>query len=650
MSEPADGQHSAAPSSAASAPAAAQQRSPSVSIWSRLREHKVAEWTLAYAASAYTLLHVTEMLSEAQDWPHGIVRYFSFVLLLGVPIVVTLAWYQGAKALRRVTGPELAILTTLLVIAGSVLWALGRTSGDRSVSAPAASSSGAQASASRRATPAPPPTAIAVMPFVNLTGDASKDYLGDGMAEELINTLTKVPGLEVPARTSSFAYKGRSTDIRAIALELGVGTVLEGSVRTAGNRIRIAAQLINARSGLNLWAQTYDRKFTDLFSLQDELATAIAQTLRVKLNGASPASVAQPPPARDVEAYDLYLQGFSLMLRGSQESLRLAFDLFNRALARDPTFARAFAARSRARLTFLARGYPLANAREDARRDAERALALDPSLGVAHQALANVSALQADWPQAEMSYRAALAADGNDPDIRSGYAMVVLAPAGRLHQARDEGVRSYLLAPASPNHVAIAALLSLLAGRDADALRFADLAIQLGASVSFGHLPLVYEHQAIAHGQYAQAAERSIAALSPELREAGGAEATRLVYAALSDPTRRSAARQALVALGHRLGAARLAPTDRSDLIVQFVMIDALDQAYEMAAQYLDEFLRTGNGGGAAWTFLWIPEMRPFRRDPRFQAFVGRLRLFEYWRRYGPPDGCALAGPALSCG
>ncbi len=124
------------------------------------------------------------------------------------------------------------------------------------------------------------------MPFVNLTGDASKDYLGDGMAEEVINTLAQVPGLKVPARTSSFAYKGRNTDIRQICRDLGVGTILEGSVRTAGKRIRIAAEMIDAQDGLHIWSHTYDEQFSDLFKLQDDLANAIVQRLQVSLNSA----------------------------------------------------------------------------------------------------------------------------------------------------------------------------------------------------------------------------------------------------------------------------------------------------------------------------------------------------------------------------
>jgi TolB-like protein len=494
-----------------------------------------------------------------------------------------------------------------------------------------------------------PRTSIAVMPFANLTGDVTKDYLGDGMAEEVINTLTKIPGLQVPARTSSFAYKARNTDIRQIARDLHVGAVLEGSVRSAGDRIRVTAQLIDAQTGLHLWSQTYDRKFTDLFRLQDDLAMAIVEALQINMSGASPGSVIQTAPSRDVEAYNLYLQGFSAMLRGTEQSLHLALDLYQQALARDPAFARAYAARSRARLTFLVRGYPLANARDDAERDAKRALALAPSLGVAHQALGNVSALQANWLQAEVSYRAALAADPTNPDMHSGYAMVVLAPTGQLRHADLEGNKAYLLAPASVNHIGIVSLLSFFTGHDADALKFANLALALGAPANTGGLYQLDVLTAVRSSRYAEAEDHAITALSPAVRDAGGAEVMRRVFGALGDSSQIPDARQALLNLVHGLGVSHIDPGSRRDFIVDFAMLGALDPAYELANPYLDEFARSGSGGGAAWSFLWLPEMRPFRKDPRFQEFVTRLNFIAYWKQYGPPDECDLPGDKLTC-
>ncbi len=150
------------------------------------------------------------------------------------------------------------------------------------------------------------------MPFANLTGDPSKDYLGDGMAEELINVLVKVPGLTVPSRTSSFAYKGRNTDLRQIAKDLNVSTILEGSVRSAGETIRVTAQLIDAQTDRHLWSETYDRKSSDLFKLQDDLAHEIVTAFKTTMNADLPDISSQDPPTKDVEAYGLYLQGIAL--------------------------------------------------------------------------------------------------------------------------------------------------------------------------------------------------------------------------------------------------------------------------------------------------------------------------------------------------
>ena len=181
-------------------------------------------------------------------------------------------------------------------------------------------------------------TSIAVLPLVNLTRDPEKEYFGDGMAEELINMLTRVPGLKVPARTSSFAYKTRNIDVRQIARELEVDALLEGSVRSAGDRIRLTVQLVDGKSGYHLWSQNYDRDFRDLFTLQDELASAIVQAIRNKLNGTIDA-VTQAPPAQDLDAYQLYLRGRALMERGTQENLGRAVELLREAVTRDPGFA-----------------------------------------------------------------------------------------------------------------------------------------------------------------------------------------------------------------------------------------------------------------------------------------------------------------------
>ena len=158
-----------------------------------------------------------------------------------------------------------------------------------------------------------PRASLAVVPFANLTGEASKEYFSDGMAEELINSLSHISGLKVPARTSSFAYKGRNVDIRRISQDLGVATILEGSVQSAGNRIRVTAELVDGRSGYHLWSSSYDRRFTDIFKLQDDLTAAIVQALRATLGATLASPATRPPPTTDVLAYQLWMiVGFAL--------------------------------------------------------------------------------------------------------------------------------------------------------------------------------------------------------------------------------------------------------------------------------------------------------------------------------------------------
>ena len=184
-------------------------------------------------------------------------------------------------------------------------------------------------------------TSIAVLPFANLTGDPGKEYFSDGMAEELIHTLARIPGLRVPARTSSFAYKGRNTDVRQIARDLQVGAVLEGSVRSAGERIRVTAQLIDAESGYHLWSHNYDRNFEDIFELQDALAGEIVGALRESIGGDMGMTLGPITPTRDVDAYHLYLQ--ALYITG-QPSFQISkgVEMLQRAIARDPRFAGAY--------------------------------------------------------------------------------------------------------------------------------------------------------------------------------------------------------------------------------------------------------------------------------------------------------------------
>jgi TolB-like protein len=607
---------------------------PPSSFWERLKKHKVLQWTLAYAAAAYTLLHATQMAAESFDWPHLIVRIVALVLVLGVPIAVLLSWYHGHKAQHRFSTAELSLLTVLLIIAGSILWAMTRTS----VTHMAAPTTGAGA----------PRTSIAVLPFANLTGDASKDYLGDGMAEEVINTLTKVSGLKVPARTSSFAYKGRNTDIRQIARDLGVGTILEGSVRSAGERIRITAELINAEDGLHIWSETYDRQFTDIFKLQDELAAAIVSEMQGTIHPSAVASVNQAPPTQDIEAYRDYLQARAMGPGGTQDVSRQALALYDQAIRRDPNFAQAFAGRASMRSSFLLRGYPLAKALADAQDDAERALSLKAGLPEALQALGIVNSFRGAWIEAATHFEAALAADPSNAAIRVAQTTFLQLTVGHLRKAESDMTEASRLAPASANAALVLAVLKSFLGSDADAVRLLNLAIALGFNRSVSPAPEIYAIEAERSGHYSEAAERMVELMAPVLRNAGDAEVVRLVFAAMADPGKKPDAVRALRAFVQRSESSGLDIVTGKAMMFWFTQLGSLEDAYELTNGLLDAEARSGTVG-SSWGRLWIPEMRSFRQDSRFPALVARLKLPNYWKQYGPPDDCDLHGETLVC-
>ena len=281
---------------------------------------------------------------------------------------------------------------------------------------PAAPASAAPASASPAAF-APPPHSIAVLPFVNMSGDKDQEYFSDGLTEEILNSLARIAELQVSARTSSFSFKGKDTDLATIAHKLNVGSVLEGSVRRSANTIRVTAQLNNAVTGFHLWSQTYDRDLSDVLKLQTEIADAVANALKVTLLSDVAAKV-EAGGTRNPLAFDAYLRGLRLTHIATNESEAVpALDAYAEAIRLDPNFALAYAARSLALVDFAYQWGSVTAHRlgaEKARVDAERAIALAPDLGVAHAALGRYLQWALDYPSAtEESERALALAPGN---------------------------------------------------------------------------------------------------------------------------------------------------------------------------------------------------------------------------------------------
>jgi TolB-like protein/Tfp pilus assembly protein PilF len=289
--------------------------------------------------------------------------------------------------------------------------------------------------------------AIAVLPFVNMSTDKEDAYFSDGLSEEIINALTKLPGLRVIARTSAFRFRGEQ-DLRKVGEALQVGTVLEGSVRKAGNRLRITAQLIDVADDSHIWSERYDREMTDVFAIQDEISAAIVDQLKVSLGG----HPAAKRPIPKLAAYEAVLEGRHHWYRFAPADLTKALECFERAVAIDPGYAEAHV--GLAHYYVVLAGLSLAEPREvlpKAKAAAGRAMAADPTLAHAHAALAQVVLWSEHaWPEADRHFRRALALAPSWALVHIAYGALYLRPLGRLQEALAEIDRALEHDPLSP--------------------------------------------------------------------------------------------------------------------------------------------------------------------------------------------------------
>ncbi len=347
-----------------------------------------------------------------------------------------------------------------------------------------------------------PRSSIAVLPFVNIGSDKESEYFSDGMTEELINGLANVDELRVASRTSAFAFKGKNLSIQKIGKELKVGTVVEGSVRREGDRLRVTAQLVNVADGYHIWSKTYEREAKTIFAVEDELARSIVQALRPKLIGSQSAPLVKPSTS-SLEAHDLYLQGRYFKEKRTGEALRTAGRFFAQATEKDPRYALAWVGLADA--TALRSEYdlvPASSVLPTAKETVMRALELDPRLAEAHATLGLIATFSFQWEEAEAAYRKAIELNPRYPTVHHWYALM-LGWQGRIPEAYAETDRAYRLDPTSPilNH--LVGLIRLYA-RDFDGAIDAfkkTLEMAPNFQVSRGRLGVIYELQ----GKYTEA-------------------------------------------------------------------------------------------------------------------------------------------------
>jgi TolB-like protein/rhodanese-related sulfurtransferase/cytochrome c-type biogenesis protein CcmH/NrfG len=320
------------------------------SAWTRLTRRKVVQWGIAYVAGAWGLLQGIGFAADAFAWPSAIKQLALLLLLIGLPIVLVIAWYHGDRGEQRVTRIELAILTLLFLLGGGLFWRYDRASEESPARRPpAAAPASATATADARPSMAstnkmlPDRPSLAVLPFDSLGGSPENSYFADGMTDDIITDLSKLSGILVIARNSSWTYKGKSVKVQQVAKDLGVRYVLEGSVRREGDTVRINAQLVDALGGQHLWAERYDGSIRDVFALQDKVIRQIVTALAVNLTHDEQASV-ELEETRNPQAYDAVLRGWALYREGSEDETNKAIALFEQAIALDPGYGRAHAA------------------------------------------------------------------------------------------------------------------------------------------------------------------------------------------------------------------------------------------------------------------------------------------------------------------
>src|SRR5262249_37515843 len=290
----------------------------------------MVQWSVAYIALAYAFQHGVVLTDEAFAWPGWVLRVSMLLLILGLPVVMTFAWYHGERSNRHFSTAETTIVALLLVIGSIVFYAFVQPHQESAAPAPPGVDRARVAATAPAGT-----TSLAVLPFVNLSSDKEQEFFSDGMTEEITSALAKVPNLRVVGRTSAFQYKNENKDLRAIGQALSAAYLIEGSVRKAGDQVRITAELIKADDGTNIWSENYDRQLTNIFATQEDIARAIAGSLQIPL-GLKQGETLVSNRTADLVSYQEYLRARTLF---RARDIPGTIAILDRSVPRNPTYA-----------------------------------------------------------------------------------------------------------------------------------------------------------------------------------------------------------------------------------------------------------------------------------------------------------------------
>ena len=590
-----------------------------MSLIAELKRRKVFKVGAAYLVVAWLAVQAASIGFPAFDAPPWALRIFILVALLGFPVAVVLAWVfdstaDGVAVDRPARGGRLVFAAAALLAVLAVGWYFyGQPSFRRGDPATPVAAS--------RAIPA---KSIAVLPFTDMSPGHDQEYFSDGMAEEILDALAKVADLKVAGRTSSFSFKGKNEDLRAIGAALGVANVLEGSVRKQGDKVRITAQVIRSDDDFHVWSQSYDGDLSDVFALQERIARAITDALKAALSGDQKTRLVQAGTA-NAEAYALYLQATDALNRRDYARMGEGIGWLEKAIVLDPAFARAHARLAMINLV----GKPEYGASDaEAQKHAQAALVLDPTIAEAQTALAGVAFKQRRYVDSRVAMDRALALAPNDASVHL-YTAQRLIDTGYTRQGIVHLDRALSIDPLLPNALYWRGRQFFYAGQFDAADRLFMQARDLGLSFADAG----FASTARARGETLKANDLLTSVL---IRFGHGdclAKPEPSLQAMLAaDATTEAGLLQVHAVIDECLGV-------RPEKIPIWVPLRYMAIGEPQRALDLIASGPTRDDAGLFMDF-WGPVGADARRLPTFAAFARTIGFAALWDKYGAPDAC----------
>ena len=584
------------------------------SFFSELKRRNVYKVAVAYAVVAWLLIQAASIVLPTFKAPDWTMQVLLVALVIGFPITIILAWAfeitpEGIKLEKDVspnesitvhTGRKLVGVTIVLAVVAAGLLTLQLLRSKISNPTTNAVTSIVTAISAK---------SVAVLPLVNTSGDPTNEYFSDGLSEELIAVLAKIPDLKVIGRNSSFLFKGQSADSSAIGQKLGVANLIEGSVRKQGDRVRIVAELINTADGRSLWSETYDRELKDVFAVQSEIASAVAEQMKVKLLGAPPKS--DGAPSNDnLGAYIAWQQGTFYLQQTTEEGSRKAAGFFADAVRLDPHYALAYAGLSvswRNIGASYALGDEIAIAYEKSRSAAKTALSLAPNLAAAHEAMGWVSITpDLDFARSEAEFLQAEKLAPTDASPKNALAYL-LAAQGRLAEAEKETRAALALDPLRVTLYSNLARILIVDNRYDEAEKALNKALEVQPAAARPHTYLTTI--AMLRGDGAAALKNA------QLEQPGFWRDYAVTFAmqAQSDRNQAEASLREFVARNSQNGPFQIA--------VIYAFLQQPDKVFEWL-----EHAYTARDSGLTQLFV-TPFLSNYRNDPRFAALCQKLKI-----------------------